>query len=224
MKLTDQTFFVLKTLASINNTVLLRKGKLQRASSPGVTVIVDANLVEDFPVDFGVYDMSQFLAVLSTMKDPVLEFGDSIVNIKDDTGFDVTYRECAKNLISNPSQEDIDGLLANKVAGMEFVISDTVLGKVLKLASINSLSHVSLIDDGTAFTLQALTLGNDLSNNVVVNLGASLGKVKKFNFPVENLNFASDTYDVSISDSGFGIFVAKNKDLRYIVATERKKG
>jgi hypothetical protein len=93
MKLTDQTFFVLKTLASINNTVLLRKGKLQRASSPGVTVIVDANLVEDFPVDFGVYDMSQFLAVLSTMKDPVLEFGDSIVNIKDDTGFDVTYRE-----------------------------------------------------------------------------------------------------------------------------------
>jgi hypothetical protein len=117
--------------------------------------------------------------------------------------------KCAKNLISNPSQEDIDGLLANKVAGMEFVISDTVLGKVLKLASINSLSHVSLIDDGTAFTLQALTLGNDLSNNVVVNLGASLGKVKKFNFPVENLNFASDTYDVSISDSGVWHFCCK---------------
>lgn len=74
MKLTKETIAVLQNFASINSGVILREGKRQTTCSPGKSVFVYADVEEEFPHQFAIYDLPQFLKVLSIFEEPELEF------------------------------------------------------------------------------------------------------------------------------------------------------
>ena len=62
MKLSDKTLVILKNFAGINNSILVKRGKtvfvqylLQKI------FLAEANIKEEFPRDFAIYDLNQFL-------------------------------------------------------------------------------------------------------------------------------------------------------------------
>jgi type I restriction-modification system DNA methylase subunit len=82
MKLSDNTLTLLKNFATINQGIMFKKGKTLRTVSSQKNVMAEATINEEIPTDFGVYDLNNFLSVLSLHKDdPVLDFQDNNVLI-----------------------------------------------------------------------------------------------------------------------------------------------
>ena len=72
MKLSDNTLTVLKNFAGINNSILVKEGNRLRTISVAKNILAEADIKEDFPRDFAIYDLNQFLNGLSLHQDPCL--------------------------------------------------------------------------------------------------------------------------------------------------------
>ena len=69
MKLSDKTLGVLKNYANINQGLMFKKGKVLKTVSSHKNILSEATISEDIPADFGVYDLNNFLSVVSLDKD-----------------------------------------------------------------------------------------------------------------------------------------------------------
>ena len=58
MKLSNETLTVLKNFASINQGIQFKQGKKIKTMSSGKSVLAEANLKDEFPQDFCVYDLN----------------------------------------------------------------------------------------------------------------------------------------------------------------------
>ena len=84
MKLSDQTLNILKNFAGINNSILVKQGTQLRTISVAKNILAEASIDEDFPRDFAVYDLNQFLNGLTLHQDPDLDFSpESYISIKE---------------------------------------------------------------------------------------------------------------------------------------------
>ena len=84
MKLSDNTLNILKNFAGINNSILVKQGNKLRTISMAKNILAEADISEEFPRDFAIYDLNQFLNGLSLHQDPDLDFNqDSYLSIKE---------------------------------------------------------------------------------------------------------------------------------------------
>ena len=74
MKLSSQTINVLKNYASINQGIVFKKGNVVSTMSAQKNILSEATIPDEFPQGFGVYDLNNFLSVISLNKDPEIEF------------------------------------------------------------------------------------------------------------------------------------------------------
>ena len=74
MKLSDNTLTILKNFAGINNSILVKEGNRLRTISVAKNILAEADITEEFPRDFAIYDLNQFLNGLSLHQDPDLDF------------------------------------------------------------------------------------------------------------------------------------------------------
>jgi len=84
MKLSEETITVLKNFASINQSILIKNGSNLRTISIMKNILGEAKIQEEFPRDFAIYDLNQFLNGLNLHQDPDLDFTDnSYVTIRE---------------------------------------------------------------------------------------------------------------------------------------------
>ena len=84
MKLSDNTLTILKNFAGINQSILVKTGNKLRTISVAKNILAEAIITEDFPKDFGIYDLNQFLNGLNLHTDPELDFtNDSHIVIRE---------------------------------------------------------------------------------------------------------------------------------------------
>jgi len=84
MKLSDNALAILKNFAGINNSILVKQGNKLRTISVAKNILAEAEIKEEFPRDFAIYDLNQFLNGLSLHQDPDLDFQeDSYLSIKE---------------------------------------------------------------------------------------------------------------------------------------------
>ena len=84
MKLSDKTLTILKNFAGINNSILVKEGTNLRTISVAKNILAEADITEDFPREFGIYDLNQFLNGLSLHQDPNLDFSkDAYISIEE---------------------------------------------------------------------------------------------------------------------------------------------
>jgi hypothetical protein len=77
MKLTKDTLDVLKNFSTINSGLEFKKGNTIRTMSSGKTVLAKATLKDEFPQDFCVYDLNQFLSVHNLFDNTEIDFDDA---------------------------------------------------------------------------------------------------------------------------------------------------
>ena len=63
MQLSNETINVLKNFATVNPNVVIKPGQKLKTISEAKTILASAQIVEDFPVEFGIYDLNEFLSV-----------------------------------------------------------------------------------------------------------------------------------------------------------------
>ena len=89
MILSDDTLNVLKNFATINPNLVFKPGQRLSTISEAKTIMAKAEIVEDFPQEFGIYDLNEFLSVCGLIENPQLNFEEKSVLISNTVGGDV---------------------------------------------------------------------------------------------------------------------------------------
>jgi len=217
MKLSSNTTMVLKNFATINQNLVIKEGSELLTMSSMKNIVAKAIVEENFPKEFAIYDLNEFLASLSIFKSPVLEFEEQYLTIKEEdqphkklTYFysDPSVVQSPTNTIAMPSEEvkfhlDINKLLEMKRAAGVIGSPDMVLQKSNGSSSL-------LVKDKK----------NDTANNYSSDIKTDGDGEYKFFFKVENLKLFDGDYDVKISSKNISHFKNDKSNIEYWIALE----
>lgn len=217
MKLSENTLNVLKNFSAINSGLVLQKGNVQKTISASKSVLVEAELEDNIPEQFGIYDLNQFLGNVTTLDNPELNFNGNSV-LMDDGNITFNYYSCSPNLIVSPPDKE----LTLKKVDVDFVLTNAVLSKLLKLAAMNNLTHLSVVGKNGEIRLQMHERANDTSNYASFKLSDYVGDDFNAAFKVDNLKLISDDYVVEIQLGAFAKFTSKSGKIKYFIALETK--
>jgi hypothetical protein len=213
MKLSKETLGLIKNYASINNNLLFKPGNTLSTIAVSNTIMSSCTVAETFPNEFGIYDVNEFLAVLSLFEDPDLEFSEKTVSIKQGNS-SIKYFAAAPNSIVVPKKEIIF-----PEAEINFKLEASVLAMILKTAPILKSTDVALLGDGSTINVVVGDKKNATSNAYTYTLGTTTSTFK-VNLKIENLKMVPGDYDVSISSKKISRFKGATNDLVYFVALE----
>ena len=215
MKHTDRPINILKNFASINQSILFKQGSQLRTISVMKNILAEANIDEDFPQDFGVYDLSQFLNSLGLFQEPELNFtGESFVNIKEGKQRSKYFFADPSVIVSPPEKS-----ITLPTVDVEFTLRSSQLDRLLKAAGVYHLTDLSVIGDGKEIKMVVLDRKNDTSNDFSIIVGET-DKKFSMNFKVENIKIVPGTYEVKISRKLLSQFKSAEYDLTYYIALE----
>ena len=215
MNLSDKTLTILKNFAGVNNSILVKKGNQLRTISVAKNILAEAEIEEDFPREFGIYDLNQFLNGLSLHQDPDLDFeNDSYLNIREGKRRAKYFFADPQVIISPPEKE-----ITLPSQDVHFQLESTALDKLLKAAAVYQLPDFSVIGEAGVVKLVVRDKKNDTSNSYSVVVGET-DKEFTFNFKVENIKIIPGSYDVVVSSKLLSEFTNSNYNLKYYIALE----
>jgi hypothetical protein len=219
MKLSNETLNVLKNFSTINEGLEFKQGKKIKTVSTSKALMAEANLTDDFPETFCVYDLNQFLSVNSLFKDkPELSFDNA--NITFQSGRNkIKYRKCADTMIVKAPDKDI----TLSSVDVSFTLSAEDYHLVMDTAKVLSSPHIAVQSDGENVEIVTFDAANDSAheNSVGIDTTTSNGKYKIV-FNTENFKMIPGSYQVSISFKGVAHFKNTKDDIQYWVAFEAK--
>jgi hypothetical protein len=219
MKLSSETLTVLSNFAKLNPGIEFKKGNTLKTISTGKTVLAKTTLKDEFPQDFCVYDLPQFLLVYNLHKDTEIDFDDSNVIFKSGNGRNKTkYRKSQKDVIVVPPEKE----LALPSKDVTFTLTQEDFASILSTASALQSPHIAVESDSEKIYLTAFDATNDAAHTNSIEVGTGTGKKFKSVFLTENLRLIPGTYEVEISSKGLASFQNKNQDIQYWVAVEAK--
>jgi hypothetical protein len=218
MKLSTETLSVLKNFASINQGIMFKKGKILRTVSAQKNVMAEAVVNDEFPTDFGVYDLNNFLSVLTLHKeDPTLDFQDNDVLISGLKGRSkIKYRFCAPHMIVAAPDKPI----AMPDPEISFQLDAEDFEWIMKAAAVLSSPCIAVESDGTKVFVTTFDPANDSAHTDSLEISKGDGKTYKMIFKLENIKMISGSYDVKISSKGISHFKHKTLNVQYWIATE----
>jgi hypothetical protein len=215
MKLSDNALAILKNFAGINNSILVKEGNKLRTISVAKNILAEAEIKEEFPRDFAIYDLNQFLNGLSLHQDPDLDFQqDTYLSIKEGKRR-VKYFFADPNVIIAPPEKDIT-LPTQDVC---FQMDSVTLEKLVKAAAVYQLPDLSVIGEAGVIKLVVRDKKNDTSNEYAIVVGETDAEFT-FNFKVENIKIIPGAYDVVVSSKLLSQFTNTQHDLKYYIALE----
>ena len=216
MKLSDNTLTLLKNFAGINQSILVKQGNKLRTISIAKNILAEAEIAEDFPREFAIYDLNQFLNGLSLHQDPDLDFTEnSYITIREGKRR-VKYFYADPNVIISPPEKEIK-LPSQDVC---FQLETGALEKLVKAASVYQLPDISAIGDAGVIRLVVRDKKNDTSNEYSIVVGET-DEQFTFNFKVENISkIVSGAYNVIVSRKLLSQFTNTKHNLSYWIALE----
>ena len=216
MKLSDNTLTLLKNFAGINQSILVKQGNKLRTISIAKNILAEAEITEEFPREFAVYDLNQFLNGLSLHQDPDLDFTeDSYITIREGKRR-VKYFYADPNVIISPPEKEIK-LPSEDVC---FQLETGALEKLVKAAAVYQLPDISAIGDAGVIRLVVRDKKNDTSNEYSIVVGET-DEQFTFNFKVENISkIVSGAYNVVVSRKLLSQFTNTKHNLSYWIALE----
>ena len=215
MKLSDNALAILKNFAGINNSILVKEGNKLRTISVAKNILAEAEIKEEFPRDFAIYDLNQFLNGLSLHQDPDLDFQqDTYLSIKEGKRR-VKYFFADPNVIIAPPEKDIT-LPTQDVC---FQMDSVTLEKLTKAAAVYQLPDLSVIGEAGVIKLVVRDKKNDTSNEYAIVVGETDAEFT-FNFKVENIKIIPGAYEVVVSSKLLSQFTNTQHNLKYYIALE----
>jgi len=217
MKLSSETLTVLKNFASINQNLVFNEGNKLRTIAEAKNLFATAEVSENFPQTFGVYDLNEFLSVVGLLEDPDLEFTEECVKIKSGlTSIRFYYDEL--EMLTTPKKD-----IEMPECEVKFVLDTSTLNKIRKASSVLGVTelHVnSNTNNGVSLSLRSdeVETANSLTHDVD---GEFEQPHFDFVLDVGNLKMIDGDYTVSLSSKLISRFVNTTTSLQYWCALEK---
>jgi len=212
MVISEKTIEILKNFATVNPSIAFKAGNKIRTVSEQKNILAEATVAEDFPQDFAIYELNQFLGLASLFENGSFDFGEKSVTLSED-GTKSRYTYTDPSMVTSPPEKNIE-LPSVEVA---FKLPKDVLARVLNAANQLQLPEVVVRGDGSIVKLVATDTKNPTSNEFAVDV-AENGANFDFVFKTENLKMIAGDYTADISSKGIAHF--KGEVAQYWIATE----
>ena len=217
--LSNNTLNVLRNYSTINSSIVFRKGNTVRTISNAENILAKFTSEEVFPMDFAIYDLSQFLSGISLFNDPQLEFtsGD-FVSIRGG-------RQSAKYYFSDP-EITLKGAPEKNVkfpgADIQFNLSGDDLIALQKASAVYSLPDLTFQSEEGSDTIKLILRDkeNDTSNTYDLTVAGCSTGTYSLDLKIENIRVLPGDYTVKVSKHLISEWTNANVDLTYYIALE----
>ena len=217
MKLNTNTHNILKNFSEINTNILIKPGKELSTISTMRNIFAKASIDESFDTEFGIYDLNEFLAVVSGMNKPELSLQDKHMTISPEgSKSKVKYFYSDPSVIVAPTKE-----VNMPEADVTFSLTESNLEQLKKMAAILKSPDLALIGEkGGDVVLKVCDKKNDTSNSFDIVVGQGATADYTFYFKVENMKMLDGDYDVAVSSKSISHFKHTKLPVEYWIALE----
>ena len=217
MKISNKTLDILKNFSEINQSILIKKGKKLKTVSALKNILAHADVEEDFPQDFAIYQLNEFIGVLSTMSNPDLTFNDKYVMLSQENGACTKYFYAEPSVVISPEKD-----IVMPSEEINFTLLEKQYNDLLKMSSILQLNDILVkgCPKSNGQYLAVTNKKNDTSNDYSVKVGEDVTEPYKMYFKTENLKMVAGDYNVHISSKGISHFENMVTKLDYWIALE----
>jgi len=219
MELSDRTLSVLKNFANINSNIVFREGNDLKTISVAKNILAKATLDESVPQEFGIYDLNEFLNVLSLVENPTLRFEDNYVVVSDSTGLRGNrYFFSDIDMLSAPSKD-----VVMPEPEVKFTLDTDTLSRIKRAASVLGHDTITITPDGGSVKLTVVDNDDATSNSFfsLVEGEFQEGVDFKFVLNVNNLKIVNEDFEVGISSKLISNFRSKQSAIEYFIALEK---
>lgn len=219
MELTDTTLNVLRNYATINPNLVVSEGNTLKTISAARNVFSSSEVTESFPQKFGIYDLNEFLNVLSLVDSPNLKFETDYVTVGDATG-----RSTVKYYFSDPEMlTSSDKDITMPDSEVKFTLDSDTLAKVKKAASVLGHDMISITPTTGAIRLSVVDPKDTTSNAFAIDVEGDYPEGVDFDFiiNVNNVKVVNEDFEVEISSKLISHFTSKQSTTEYFIALEK---
>ena len=211
MKVSKSTLDTFKNFASINTNLLVREGQTLATVSNSMSILCRASVTESFPREFAIYDLNQFLSLLTMDENADLEFGDESVTVKTGVGkFEFFYAEPSVIKAAPDKEIPVEEMYS-------FSITKDNIQTIYRAASAISAPFLRVVGSGSEVFLSVGDPNTPKSNSFTMSLGAS-DREFDARLSIESLKVIPDNYEVTIGTKPVMKF--ENDDRTYWLALD----
>ena len=217
MKLSNETIGVLKNFGSINQNLVIKEGNIMTTMSAMKNIVAKADVTETFPREVAIYDLNEFLSSLSLFAEPVLDFQEQYMTMKDEgSKATLKYWYSDPSVVTSPSK-----MITMPSEDVKLTLASEDIEKLKRAASVVQAPDMVLEKTDAGVSLMVCDKKNTTANNYAIDVECdSDAKSFKFYFKVENLKLLPGTYDITISQKNISNFKNSNKNVEYWIALD----
>ena len=214
MKISTGTLDVLKNFATINTNILVREGNTLSTISTGKNIFARAEIGENFPKEFAIYDLNSLLSLLTLMEDTDVDFQDESLKVSKGTSvFEYYYAD--PNIIVSAPDKSIE---VDQFFQFDFTKDD--IDMILKAAAITAAPMLSVIGKDGEVVVTVSDPNTPKSNSFRQVIG-STHKEFDARLAIENFKVIPGSYSVTLSQKKFMFLESSKGELKYWLALER---
>ena len=219
MKLNQNTTDILTNFAGINTNILIKEGNELSTISTMRNIFAKATITDQFTKEFGIYDLNQFLSIVSSVNKPELSFKDKHLEVFNEgapkNNKKLWYSDAS--VIVSPTYKEVN----MPEADVTFSLTESNYKDLSKDALILQVPDLALIGTkGGDIVLKVFDKKNDTSNSSTIVVGENATADYTFYFKVENLKMISGDYDVAVSSKSIAHFTNTKLPIQYWIALE----
>jgi hypothetical protein len=218
MQLTESTLAVLKNFATIQPNVILNEGNTVKTIAEAKNVMSVAVLDQSFDKTVGIYNLDEFLNVLSLVDSPELTFHNEFVTVSDATGRSkIKYFYSDIGILTSPAKD-----IPMPEAEVKFTLDEVTLGRIRRAASALGHEKMTITSDGVGIKICVVDHTDSTSNAFEITVPGTCDS-NKFTFVmnISNLKLIAGDYDVEVSSRLISKFTNKGSDVSYFIALEK---
>ena len=215
--LSKKTLDVLKNFSSINSSIVFRQGSTVRTISNAENILAKYTAEETFPVDFAIYDLSQFLSGITLFSDPQLEFANNdFVSIRGGGSSVKYYFSDPEITLKSAPEKNVKF----PGADIQFNITGDELISIQKASAVYSLPDLTVDTTGDTIKLILRDKENDTSNTYEQSTSGDFTGSYSLDVKIENIRLLPGYYTVKISKHLISEWTNQTTDLTYYIALE----
>lgn len=222
MKLSSDTLGMLRNFALINPDIQIYAGSTLKTVSQGGDLFAQAEVSDEFPVDFALYRMKRFLDAMALLDDPDLKFSETSVRMEGANGNSISFTYASPKIVISPPK-DLD--LTIKQPGLEFDIAEEEMSRLLRAATAMELPSISFIVEDGDLKIKAHDSDNASSDNFVIEVSdADADDDLHLVVKAELMKMPADGYKIKVKNDDRPAISFENSEVFYMVSAKHFEG
>jgi hypothetical protein len=218
MHISKETLSILKNFRDLNSNIYVVPGNTIKTITPAKNVMAWATVQENFPVEFGLWDLTSFLGTVSLFDDPDFDFQDKYVTISGGKSSRVKYYYSDPSLLTIPTKN-----VNMPDAVVDIDLDEDIFNELKKAASVLGLPDLSFVSNGSE--ISAILSDKSNATNNTYSLDISNAKFPEdaefsFDFKIDHLRFIPGSYRMKIAEKVVSEFQNTTSNLTYWVAVQ----